>query len=418
MEEEKKYDVESLEDLMQLKESDVEYVVSEKEDVEVEQGEEDTDDRPSDANSKASYNPKDIDIAVEPNTLYNILERLKYGEIEMNTLFQRKGGLWKSYYQSRLIESIMLRLPLPSFYFDASNDEKWLIVDGLQRLTALDRFVNKGAFKLHGLEVLDEYNGMKYEDLPRVMKRRINEFAITTYLIKPGTPKEVKYDVFNRINTGGLTLTAQEIRHALNQGKAADYVASFVYGEKNSETYDWWYKDYIGVNDDRMAGRELILRSIAFYNHHWSEYKPSLLNFLNDEMENLASYSDKKLEEIERLFWSVCRLLKSIFGEDVFSKSLATAEGEKKIRRLNSSLFEVWTSLLMRNRKGRIGVRKNKDKIVAEFKEILKDSEFDKAISYSTSSKKHVEIRFSRVENLINKYANVEEHTDTELQSL
>src|SRR5688572_15911849 len=136
------------------------------------------------------FNPKDIDIAVESRSLDSIISRIKHDAIDMNTHFQRKGDLWADNVMSRLIESILIRFPLPAFYFDASNEDSWLIVDGLQRLSAIRKFVlNTEAdyvrkaydddekkqnrhkpLVLVGLEYLKEFEGMTYDQLPNQMK--------------------------------------------------------------------------------------------------------------------------------------------------------------------------------------------------------------------------------------------------------
>ena len=126
-----------------------------------------------------------------------MVTRLKFDEIDLNTEFQRMGNLWSDEKQCRLIESILLRLPLPAFYFDADNENKWLVVDGLQRLWSLKKFIANTEIKDHeklmikenrpielsGLEILTELNDKEitYDKSNRTMQRRILETPITTY---------------------------------------------------------------------------------------------------------------------------------------------------------------------------------------------------------------------------------------------
>ena len=362
--------------------------------------------------TKVKFDPKDIDVAVKPLALYSLLVRIRDGRINMDTEFQRRGNLWSAKYQSRLIESVLLRLPLPSFYFDASDDDNWLVVDGLQRLSTLKNFVVDKKLKLSGLEVLEDLNGKKYDDLPPSMRGRIEEFQITVHLIKPGTPKEVKYDVFNRINTGGLTLKAQEIRHGLNQGNADDtprssayFLKDLVY-KKDSSNYEYNdnYKKYVNVNDKRMDGREMLLRYIAFYRNDWRDYKPSLLKYLNDEMEALSDLNEEKRAEITRQLWKACAVIKHLFGKHTFSKSLLSSS---RRRMVNSSLFEIWTSLVAKLTDAEMeNLKRSKSEVVKDFKSLLRTEEFNDAISISTASRKKLHYRFSALEELINRHKN------------
>jgi len=198
------------------------------------------------------FNPTDIDIVVEPKSLDALIERIRHKDIDMNTDFQRHAELWNNAKMSRLIESILIRFPLPAFYFDASEDDNWLIVDGLQRLSSIRKFVIDKRLRLSGLEFLTDLNGKNYDELHRTYQRRIKECPVTVYLIKPGTPPEVKYSIFRRINTGGVTLNNQEIRNAM--AKPVDRALL-----EELATHEFM-RSTLGDLSKRMMDQELVLR--------------------------------------------------------------------------------------------------------------------------------------------------------------
>ena len=173
-----------------------------------------------------SFDTRAIRIDSRSGNVNTLLARLENDEIDLAPYFQRQAGIWNERDQSRLMESLMLRIPVPAFYFDATNDEKWLVVDGLQRLTAIRRFVIAQDLRLSELEYLREHEGKTFSELPRPLQRAIRGADLVWYLIMPGTPEKVKFDLFRRINTGRLALNAQEIRHALNGKPVTDVFCS------------------------------------------------------------------------------------------------------------------------------------------------------------------------------------------------
>ena len=151
------------------------------------------------------YDTTQIDISPKPLSLDMIISRLENEEIDLMPDFQRKAGLWSPEKKSQLIESLLLRIPLPAFYFDGSNNSKWVVIDGLQRLTALKEFFvdDESKLRLQGLEFLKELEGATIDDMPRAYVRRMKETQVITYIINPGAPINLKYNIFKRINTGG-----------------------------------------------------------------------------------------------------------------------------------------------------------------------------------------------------------------------
>jgi len=342
--------------------------------------------------SPEKIDPKDIDITAEQNSLSTIIGMIEDDTIDLNTEFQ--GNLWPETTMSRLIESILLRFPIPAFYFDASNDEKWLVVDGLQRLWSFKRFVVDKDLTLKNLSILTDLEDKNYEQLSPILKRKIARYQVTTYLIKPGTPKKVKYEIFNRINTGGLVLTKQEIRHVLNQGKPANYLKELV--EDNR------FKAILDVTDQRMQARELILRYLAFSNTPYTEYEPPFPSFLDKAMEQLARLEDKKLDQLKKNLWQALETCQKLFEQHIFSRSILTGK-----RKLNGALFEVWTVLIGQLNEQKIKrLVSEKDRLITQFKSLMQDKEFTKSISGSISSKRSVTMRFKTIESMIKEILN------------
>jgi hypothetical protein len=352
---------------------------------------------------KEPFDPKDIEIQVLQTTMSTLITRLDNNEIDLSPDFQRTADLWRNELKGRLIESLFIRLPLPAFYFDATNDEHWQVVDGLQRLTTIKRFVlEKGNKKLalKGLEFMRDYEGAFYDDLPRTLQRRINEAPVTLYLIKPATPKEVKYSLFYRINTGGLTLNAQEIRHALsqstNEGKASKFLKSL--------TETDIFKKVVRAPDKRMLDKELVLRFCAFKITSFNNYKSPMIKFLNSTMDSLGEdLTENQLRQLSESFEGSLLLSGELFGKDAFRKSLVDKDKNKV---LNRALFEVITVLFSSlTKEHQEKLLANKSEFIDDFKKLMSSDDFFAAISYSTTDTENVKYRFNCILELINKFS-------------
>ena len=149
------------------------------------------------------FDPALIRFEHKPVTVDLVIRRIEQGAIDLQPDFQREVGIWDNVRKSRLIESMLLRIPLPAFYIDASDEDKWLVIDGLQRLTTINSFIGLNELSLRDLEFWQEYNGATFDDLPRSLQRRLEETQLMLYLVQKGTPHKVKFNIFRRINTGG-----------------------------------------------------------------------------------------------------------------------------------------------------------------------------------------------------------------------
>lgn len=340
------------------------------------------------------FNPKDIDIKTKTMSMDNIIKRLKENEIDLAPDFQRNMNLWDDEKQSRLIESLLIKFPLPAFYFDGSDDNKWLVVDGLQRLSAIKNFVVDQTLRLTGLEFLEKLNGHTFAELPRTFQRQIEEAEIISYVINPGTPEDVKFNIFKRINTGGLVLEPQEIRHALNQGIPARFVAELAQLEEFKRA-----TGYV-ISSKRMLDREFVTRFISFYINDPNDYKPDLDTFMTKSMGQIKHLSEKERDEIKSNFSEAMKCVMAIFGKWAFRKVYDITE---KRRPINKALFEVWSVMLARlNDSQRHAIINNKELVFERFIILMNmDNFFVSSITSSTGDKSRIKYRFSEIENLL-----------------
>jgi hypothetical protein len=299
---------------------------------------------------------------------------------------------------SRLIESILIRFPLPAFYFDASDEDKWLVVDGLQRLSSIKKFIVDKKLTLHGLEYLKDFNGQKYDKLPRTYKRRIDECPVTLFLIQPGTPENVKYSIFRRINTGGLVLNDQEIRNAMTTQKVRDFLK-----ELASDDY---LKKTIGDQSRRMIDQEMVLRFLAFHFQDYFQTKKNITTFLDEMVDVLEKSTTDQLKNYKMSFCLAVKRCWEIFGDLAFEKR--TRGQTSRRRRKNSTLFEVWTTSLIKITEEEMAIlEQRKDNLIKKHEDLVTDdNDYFRAITYSTQKKDHYRTRNEKVSEIIKEAIN------------
>ncbi|SRR5260370_6244881 len=343
------------------------------------------------------FDPTLIRVDTRPMTIDLLRSRIEYQELDLAPSFQRKGGIWKDEAQSRLIESMLIRIPLPAFYMDATNDEKWLVVDGLQRLTTIKRFIVERQLRLRGLEFLTQLEGKLYNELPRNYQRRIGETQVTVYLIEKGTPDEVKFNIFKRINTGGLPLSAQEIRHALNQGIATQFLAQLASSEEFKRATDY------SIRDDRMADRECVLRFLAFRLMSYTKYDKTIESFddfLNKTMKDLNKMAPQTSDDLQHQFKRAMNAAYKLFDKDAFRKRIKDNDPRQPI---NKALFESWSVNLNQLTDSQLALLiQRRDIVKQKFIALMNiDRAFNEAISQGTGDQKKVKYRFKAIENII-----------------
>jgi hypothetical protein len=342
------------------------------------------------------YDPDKINIATRQPTIEQLLRRIGKEALDLAPDFQRQANIWKLDAQSRLIESILIRIPLPAFYIDATNDDKWVVIDGLQRLYALSHFVSDKSEKkltLSGLEYLTNLNGKTYDELEPRYQRRILETQPVVYLLEKGTPTEVKYNIFKRIKTGGVPLSNQELRHALNPGKANELLRELA----NSDEFT----QVLNLREERkkrMDDREFILGYLAFILTSYKDYKDNSRDlFLSEALSKINNLTNSELTNIKEKFKKSMLAAYDILGKNAFRK---ISHKDNKTFPPNKPLFEAWSFHLSQLSDEDIEkLKKYKQKLIDKFIEYTdNDKEFLASISQTA---KKVEYRFETIGKII-----------------
>ena len=342
------------------------------------------------------FNPEKIRVRTTSITVELLVSRIRHNEIDLEPDFQR-SFVWKAERQSRLIESLLLRIPIPVFYVAADENENWLVVDGVQRMFTIYNYVTD-QFRLNQLEYLDKFNKKRYSDLPRQMQRRIGETQLVVNIIDPGTPEDVMFNIFHRINTGGITLNGQEIRNALHPGPVRQFLKTLAQTEEFLKATDETIKP------DRMADRECVLRFIAFYVDPWEKYDDNDLNgFLSGVMTKINNMDTRYHEELAEEFKKAMDAAYRIFGSEAFRKRYDRNESHR--RPISKALFDAWSVELARYAPQEIDrLVEKREHIIDRFIALINsDSEFDRAISYSTGTPQRVKKRFHAIAQLVAK---------------
>ena len=325
--------------------------------------------------------PALVNIAPFTQNVSNLMERLSNGEIDLNPAFQRRKDLWDNEKQSRLIESLMLRIPIPSFYFDMVSEEAWKVIDGLQRLTEFQNYLvgeekqtesagkTGGKRKFKGLQYLKDFNGKTFDELPRQYIRRIKEAQVIVFGVQKGTPENVVYNIFQRINTGGLKLEPQEIRNALYHGPAS------ALAKKLAEREEFLEATQYAIKPDRMADQEYVIRFMAFTKLDYQiKYKDDIDAFLIMTMKEVK---DSDLKHIEYNFLKVMRYAKEIFGDYAFRK--VSDRGRRGP--INKALFElisVCFSELTEEQLDKIVIKR--EEFLKQYTKLFQEKEFISAL--------------------------------------
>lgn len=357
------------------------------------------DDRVSDERIVEPFDPAKIDVITRNTTVNLLLARLRRGALDLSPDFQRLVGIWNSHSQSRLIESLLLRIPLPTFYAAEVDDEKWAVVDGIQRLSTIARFVapeliESEPLRLRGLQYLERYQGFTYDELPGALQTRIDETELIVHLIRSGTPEPVMFNIFARLNTGGRPLTSQELRHALIPGRARTLLRDLAQSEP------FLAATQRSIKPTRMADREMVLRYLAFRLTDPADYKGGDLDaFLRAAMRRISAMPESRIGEMERDFARTMWAARDIFGDFAFRKRNRRSPYRLPV---NRPLFETESIGLAKLSDSDLKIlRARCDLVEIRFLNLMDEPSFVDSISYATGDATRLRFRFDAVEKML-----------------
>lgn len=296
--------------------------------------------------------------------------------------FQR-GYVWNRAQASRLIESLIIQCPIPVIYLSQNNDETLSVIDGNQRLTSISLFLNN-EFPLTGLVTYPELEGLTYNELDPRFQRHIINRTIRCIAILKDTHPQIKFDVFERLNTGSVRLNPQELRHGIYSGK-------FLTEIEELGKASLFKKLTSTTNDKRMKGDELILRYFTLLERLQNYEKPMTM-FLNKYAEDNRFLPVDRIEILSENFKSNLNKCHLLYGDFTFK----TFDETKKRLKANTALFEA-QMLSMNNINPTFEQIEavNKVAVIDRVLELLNTEDFYNTITKGTTDNRVVKKRIS-----------------------
>ena len=350
------------------------------------------------------WDPKQIRITTKTFSIREVYSQIMEGETDLAPDFQREF-VWSIPKQVLLIESILLGIPLPAFYFNQDYTGAFQVVDGVQRLTTIKRFIsNELTLDSSHLAYLKTLHSHSYSSLEPALRRRFGLTQLVAHVIEPQTPEEVKFDIFSRVNTGGEPLHAQEIRHCMSKARSRDLLSRMVTSSSfdNATAFAFWTKNAAGERirtSRRMADRELALRFCAFRSSSTEDYRKatSLDSFLLDFTRRIdKDMTDAQIANLIETFEHSMNNCAEILEDAAFRRWAPDASRRGPI---NRAVFES-QALALADYPLNMLVD-HKDAIYSSFRSLFADYGYDNAVRFGTGDPNKVEKRLADTRQVV-----------------
>mgnify|MGYP002622985372 CR=1 FL=1 len=322
-----------------------------------------------------------VDFNTYDMTTKELVSLVADGTINISPEYQRQFR-WEEERQSSLIESIFLGIPVPSLFMATNSDNTWEVIDGVQRLSTIINFVagrdadirkkikKSEPLKLRGLKKLSLFNDHTFDELPSTIRLEFNLKPIKVITLSDKSDKLVRFDLFERLNTGGVKLSDQEIRSCVYTG---DFVR-FIKRLSKDENFKAVTKKPTRRETDGTI-EELVLRFFA-YLYYRESFDHNVRDFLNEFM---AKGQDMNLDEMEAIF------------RNVFTQLRRLEHGIVKSVNGNNTSTILWEAVTVGAAEA---IRSGKEQInLNDFYEWVRTPEFNKLVTGATNSKPKIEQR-------------------------
>ena len=329
-------------------------------------------------------------IAWEPQSpsAYDLHRRKQRGTLELQPNFQRRL-VWNFQKKSKFIESILLDVPLPLIYLAEDFDGKQVVVDGQQRLDAVFSYI-EGHLVLSGLTIMEELNGKLFRELSAKHHNKIDDRPFHLILIKSDSNEDMKYDVFERLNTGSSQLNPQELRNCVNRGRFNNFIIEL---SENPVFQDLC--NFTDTQKSRMADVENVLRFFAFYDKSFQNYKKGMKRFLDGEMKHRQNVEPPEIQRLRQAFVGAVNLSNSVFGDKAFRRFDSSESGGRWRRQVNVALKDVILYGFATRLHERSKIIRKSDSIRESLLNLLvNDKDFIASIDQHTSDEDRVRYRF------------------------
>ena len=348
--------------------------------------------------SWGEYPLDELLIRHDHRTVHDVLRRIDSGSYVMDPDFQR-DFIWPEDKQSKLIESVIMRIPLPVFYMAEDSQGRAIVVDGLQRLSTFRNYVRDG-FRLQ-LPDRADLHGCRFSELPRKFQNRVEDCNLIFYIIDAKAPERARLDIFERVN-GGVPLTRQQMRNCLFMGKATRFLKS----EAASELF----LDVTGrsLNSKTMRDREFVNRFCAFRLLGTGQYRGDMDDYLAATLTQMNEMSDSKLADLSVLFRRGLANNRLLFNRHSFRKSLAVGIAWERRSIINASLWDVMSTGLADHSEAIVDA--SADDLRQALTQLLQDEDFNTSITYATNDTDRVRHRFARSTEALKEILSVPEN--------